>query len=89
MIAEDDILSVKEDIMKDKPSGLECTGCGLYFRGLAAFDKHRVGSYQPMTRRCMTASEMLQSGLVLKNDVWGFPMTEQARAYFERLKLSV
>jgi hypothetical protein len=29
---------------------------------------------------------MLASGLVLKNDVWGFPLDEQARAYFEGLK---
>lgn len=81
-----------------KPSGHECTGCGLFFSGMTAFDKHRVGSYgdpiyskgrlmgyTPHSRRCMNASEMLAAGLVLKNDVWGFPLDEKARAYFERL----
>lgn len=65
--------------------GHECTGCGLFFSSVSAFDKHRTGTYQPNTRRCMNASEMLAAGLVLKNDVWGFPLDEKARAYFERL----
>lgn len=80
--------------------GHQCTGCGLYFSGLSAFDKHRVGSYgeviqdknkitigyTPHTRHCLNASEMLAAGLILKNDVWGFPADEKAQAYFEKLK---
>ena len=78
---------------------LECTGCGLLYAGIAAFDKHRVGSYgEPVyqgnrligytapRRRCMNASEMIAAGLVLKNDVWRLPISDQARAYFERMK---
>jgi hypothetical protein len=34
----------------------------------------------------MNAREMIAAGLVLKKDVWGFSMSDQARAYFERLK---
>jgi hypothetical protein len=70
-----------------KPSSTECTACGLYFSGITAFDLHRVGPYadtmphpdgqtryyRSSERRCMNASEMLQAGLVLKNDVWRFP----------------
>lgn len=65
--------------------GHECTACGLFFSSVSAFDRHRTGTYQPNTRRCMCASEMLAAGLILRNDVWGFPMTDQARTYFERL----
>ena len=71
--------------MDKKPSGYECCACGLFFRGMTAFDRHRTGSYRPGDRRCMNASEMLAAGLVLKNDVWGFPLDEKARDYFERL----
>lgn len=68
--------------------GYECRGCGLYFSGMTAFDKHRVGSYQPNERRCMNASEMLAAGLVLKNDVWGLPISEERREQLARLRLS-
>lgn len=69
-----------------KPSGCECTGCGLFFSGMTAFDKHRIGSYQPNTRRCMNASEMLGAGLVLRNDVWGLPITEEQREQLASLR---
>lgn len=36
----------------------------------------------------LMGGEMIAAGLVLKNDVWGFSMSDQARAYFERLMAS-
>jgi hypothetical protein len=75
--------------MEKRPSGLECTGCGLFFAGMGAFDRHRTGTYQPLTRRCMNATEMLASGLVLQDDVWRIPLDERAREQLARLRLSV
>ena len=72
--------------MDKKPSGYECCACGLFFRGMTAFDRHRTGSYRPGDRRCMCTSEMLASGLILKNDVWGLPISEEKREQLARLR---
>jgi hypothetical protein len=69
--------------------GHECTGCGLFFSGMTAFDRHRTGTYQPLTRRCMNATEMLVAGLVLRNDVWRLPISDERREQLARLRLSV
>jgi hypothetical protein len=44
----------------------QCPGCGLYFAGLRAFDRHRTGEYgtpkgHPAARRCKSLPEMLGS----------------------------
>jgi hypothetical protein len=36
--------------------------CGERFNSVYAFDLHRVGSFAPMARRCLTADEMLAAG---------------------------
>jgi hypothetical protein len=48
-----------------------CTACGEVFRSVAAFDKHRVGTYEPMRRRCLTTDEMIDKGFDIdKFDHW-------------------
>ena len=42
-----------------------CRGCDAYFKSVAAFDKHRVGSMD--NRRCLDDVEMLSLGMA-KND---------------------
>lgn len=48
----------------------ECAACGAVFAGVRAFDAHRVGSYQPKTRRCLTACELHAQGMA--QDVRGW-----------------
>ena len=45
----------------------QCTGCGCYFNSTRAFDLHRVGSHG-VDRRCRTADEMRERGMVLGSD---------------------
>ena len=41
-----------------------CWACHETFTGTRAGDMHRVGSYSPNERRCLSAKEMRQRGLV-------------------------
>jgi len=54
-----------------------CTVCGLTFKSDAAFRTHRTGEFareeQPNTRRCLTAAEMADKGLVECEGVWKRP----------------
>jgi hypothetical protein len=44
-------------------SGGHCTsGCHENFNSLTAFDRHRVGKFDPDERRCLTTAEMLAKG---------------------------
>ncbi len=64
-----------------KPRGNQClcTVCGLMFKNEGAFARHRAGDFagptKPNTRRCRTATEMSQAGLVYVPDreEWRFP----------------
>lgn len=40
-----------------------CTACGEIFHSVTAFDKHRIGTFEPNTRHCMTTDEMIDAGL--------------------------
>jgi len=74
----------------------QCRGCNTYFKSTAAFDKHRVGKHGvyegPLRRRCLTPVEMVEKGMVLRED--GFwrskpapeSLTEQHRALQKALK---
>lgn len=43
----------------------QCTGCGLIFRSVGAFDKHRRNG------RCLTVREMQIAGMAVRKDgVW-------------------
>lgn len=40
-----------------------CSECGCDFTSLAAFDRHRYGTNEPLARRCLTHEEMAEVGL--------------------------
>lgn len=48
----------------------QCRGCNQYFRSVTAFEKHRVGTFRPNTRRCLTVAEMQASGMELRGSFW-------------------
>lgn len=41
----------------------QCPTCGEYFKSVFAFVKHRVGGYEPNTRRCLTEEQMRERGM--------------------------
>ena len=43
----------------------QCPSCLEYFNSTGALDKHRVGSFEPPERRCLTIPEMLEKGMVV------------------------
>jgi len=48
----------------------QCRMCGEAFNSTTAFDKHRVGEFG-IDRRCRTAVEMCEIGMVLReNGFW-------------------
>jgi hypothetical protein len=71
----------------------QCRGCGKYFQSNHAFDKHRTGSLGTPpsggkralrgTRRCLSETEMLAAGMVLKaSGFWaGSIMPDTAYTY--------
>jgi hypothetical protein len=54
-----------------------CSACGQHFNSVAAFDMHRVGTYQPIRRICLLPQEMQARGMSVNRA--GFWITE-ARA---------
>jgi hypothetical protein len=44
-----------------------CRACSEYFNSTGMFDRHRVGRYSPMERRCLSPLEMRAKGY-LQND---------------------
>ena len=67
-----------------------CAACGEYFQHPNAFEKHRVGTYQPDTRRCLTAAEMDAQGF--ERDPRGnrkTPLSARKRAQLAALKTRV
>lgn len=56
-----------------------CGACGLVFTSTWTFDQHRVGTYQPMTRRCLSVDEMQSRGMTRnKWGYWTIPMSTEA-----------
>ena len=41
-----------------------CSACGEVFWSVGAFDRHRIGKYSPLSRRCLEADEMRAAGMV-------------------------
>jgi len=41
----------------------ECSVCGLQFRSVNGFDRHRVGTYRPNTRSCLSTAELGALGM--------------------------
>lgn len=48
----------------------ECSVCGLVFRSVNGFDRHRVGTYRPNTRRCLSTAELGALGMVEVRGRW-------------------
>jgi hypothetical protein len=49
----------------------QCPTCFEVFNSTYAFDKHRVGSFENNTRRCLTEDEMKAIGMATnKRDRW-------------------
>lgn len=42
-----------------------CSVCNEYFNSAFAFSSHRIGTYQPPTRRCLSPDEMRARGWTL------------------------
>lgn len=58
-----------------------CRSCGLVFRSVAAFDKHRTGSHPKGERRCMTEQEMVDAGMAVNyQGLWVTALMEDARS---------
>jgi hypothetical protein len=47
-----------------------CGACGLIFSSVSSFDKHRVGRYEPLERRCLTVDEMIEKKMVQNEKGW-------------------
>lgn len=45
--------------------------CGLIFSCDRSFRDHRIGTFEPDRRRCLTVPEMLRKGMRSKAGVWG------------------
>jgi len=42
-----------------------CASCYQNFNSASAFDLHRVGTYTPMRRRCLSIAEMYSAGMLM------------------------
>jgi hypothetical protein len=40
----------------------ECPSCGLCLNSTNAFDRHRVGPFRPLQRRCLSEAELVARG---------------------------
>ncbi len=54
--------------LKLKGQNCRCMACGLYFRRVSVFDKHRYGPY--VQRGCYTGTQLVEKGW--KQDTKGF-----------------
>jgi hypothetical protein len=52
----------------------QCPTCHHYFNSSFAFGRHRVGEFNPNTRRCLTPEEMRAKGMLISST--GFWITE-------------
>lgn len=51
----------------------QCPTCHHYFNSSLAFGRHRVGEFNPNSRRCLTPEEMRAKGMSISNS--GFWIT--------------
>jgi hypothetical protein len=64
-----------------------CSGCRQDFSSVAAFDRHRVGSFDPFDRRCMDETEMLVAGMeVDERGRWRIALSDEDRERLRALK---
>jgi hypothetical protein len=64
-----------------------CSGCREDFASVSAFDRHRVGTFEPNDRRCMDDREMLAAGMeVDERGRWRIALTDADRERLQALK---
>ena len=67
----------------------QCAACEEYFNSNHAFDKHRIGSFEPDTRRCLTVAEMEAMNFrKTKDDFWLSPIAPKDRERLNRIRNS-
>jgi len=65
----------------------QCAACEEYFNSTHAFTKHRVGSFEPDTRRCLTVAEMeAKTFSKTQDDFWLCPVTLKDRERLNRIR---
>ena len=65
----------------------QCAACEEYFNSAHAFTKHRVGSFEPYTRRCLTVAEMeAKTFSKTQDDFWLCPVTPKDRERLNRIR---
>lgn len=52
-----------------------CAACGTVFTDVESFDAHRVGSYEPNTRHCLSQEEMQARSFQRHGAWWTLPAT--------------
>lgn len=75
---------MSQDIRFKKTPLFGCSECLEDFASMEVFDKHRVGTFEPNDRHCLTETQMLNKGWQKnKHDRWFDPKrTERAARYF-------
>lgn len=48
----------------------DCAKCTAVFTTVRAFDLHRVGTYEPPTRRCLNEAQMRAKGMTQNSKGW-------------------
>ena len=67
----------------------QCAACEEYFNSTHAFTKHRVGSFEPDTRRCLTVAEMeAKTFSKTQDDYWLCPVSPKDRERLNRIRTS-
>lgn len=64
----------------------ECAACGRFFSTTSNFDRHRAGSHDDNTRRCLTADELTAKGMFERNGVWK-QLPAERRVYGETVAI--
>ena len=65
----------------------QCPTCQEYFNSSTTFDQHRVGSFEPDTRRCLTVAEMQVKNFGKTNDdFWLCPVSLKDRERLNSLR---
>ena len=60
----------------------QCRICDEEFKSDYGFNKHRVGTYIPFKRKCLTRRQMKAKGMIIKEGKW--VTGERPQRVFER-----
>lgn len=63
----------------------QCGACEQYFNSMTGFEAHRVGSFTPDKRRCLTVTEISGLGYIKNQDgFWIMPISEEKREVMKK-----